>query len=80
MYISTNVHVEAMRNDVDAYIHTHIHQWWTNFYAAYQSYLKKTGTIDTILKKYNARFCTGPYPYIEFETDEERLAFILKWS
>jgi hypothetical protein len=64
------------------------HQWWVNFYTSLRAELEPFSIEnyvvvrdDVLLKIYGVKFCQGLYGCkLQFETEEQMLVFLLKWS
>jgi hypothetical protein len=56
------------------------HSWWDNFLKHVQDGWDSTDLIKKELVKYNARWISGLNHHLEFDTEEDAVMFLMRWS
>ena len=58
--------------------------WWRNFWQQDPAFYSELNNLQIALAKYNCRYVnfykTGRGSYLEFDTEQDYVMFILRWS
>ena len=54
--------------------------WWQNFWNNDPEYYSELDQLLIALAKYNCRYVNTQQPYIEFDSYDDYIQFVLTWS
>jgi len=56
------------------------HTWWQNFWNKDPEFYRDLPQLQIALAKYNCRYVIAQQPYIEFDSNNYYIQFVLTWS